>query len=45
MSTRKVNVSHTKIAEFSGNVYAHHNSMKRYHWAVTGTGSCEAYRY
>lgn len=39
MNTRKVNVSNTKMAGFLGNVYAHNNSMKLYHWAVTGTGS------
>ncbi len=39
MSTKKDKVSTDKIAEFYGNVFAHNNSMKLYHWTVTGTGS------
>lgn len=41
MNTKKTKVSSTKIAAFLGKVYAHNNSLKLYHWSVTGAGSYE----
>jgi len=39
MSTKKAKASNAKIGAFLGNVYAHNNSMKLYHWSITGVGS------
>lgn len=39
MSTKKNKVSNAQIAEFLGQVFAHNNAMKLFHWRVTGAGS------